>query len=397
MGPTPWTRPGFGVRVRQRHIATSEHLLKIAYCTPFKPVHHPSVSGDVTIARDLLQTLAAYGHEILPVPFFPAKEIYWRPDRWPGALVTLGHMVEAARGADCWLTCGTYYKVPDALGPLAVARLSIPYFLFQASHARNRARRVSSWPGYVLNRRAMEGADHVFCNRANDLAGCANLLPADRYSYVRPGLPDGLFARDGAARQRLRDQWGAGDSVVVASAAMMRPGVKTAGVEWTIRACTGLVAKGCDVRLVVAGDGPMRAELETQACAMLGERVRFLGMVNRVDLSGVFSAGDLFAFPGLRESVGMVYLEAQQCGLPVAATDDEGAPHVVAHEVSGLITPANERAFAQAVERLVMDRELRMRLGAQAVDYVTRAHSASVNYLDMSRIMERIVTTRRQG
>lgn len=371
--------------------------MKIAYCTPFKPVHHPSVSGDVTIARDLLQTLAGYGHEIMPVPFFPAKEIYWRPDRWPGALVALGHMVEAARGADCWLTCGTYYKVPDAFGPLAVARLSIPYFLFQASHARNRARRVSSWPGYVLNRRAMERADHVFCNRVNDLAGCASLLPEDRYSHVRPGLPQGLFAHDPAARLRLRARWGAGDSVVVVTAAMMRPGVKTVGVEWTIRACAGLVARGCDVRLVLAGDGPMRAGLETQARAALGERVRFLGMVDRADLSGVFSAGDLFAFPGIRESVGMVYLEAQQCGLPVAATDDEGAPHVVAHEVSGLITPASETAFSQAVERLVTDRELRLRLGARAAGHVARNHSASANCLDMVRTMERIVTTRRQG
>jgi glycosyltransferase involved in cell wall biosynthesis len=383
--------------VCQRHIATSEHLLKIAYCTPFKPVHHPSVSGDVTIARDLLQILAGFGHEIMPVPFFPAKEIYWRPDRWPGALATLGQMIEAARGADCWLTCGTYYKVPDALGPLAVARLSIPYFLFQASHARNRARRVSSWPGYVLNRRAMERADHVFCNRANDLAGCANFLPGDRYSYVRPGLPDGLFARDAAARQRLRRQWGAGDSVVVVSVAMMRTGVKATGVEWTIRACAGLVAKGLDVRLVLGGDGPMRAELETQARAALGERALFLGMVDRADLSGVFSAGDLFAFPGLKESVGMVYLEAQQCGLPVVATDDEGAPHVVAHEVSGLITPADETAFAQAVERLATDSELRLRLSAQAMDHVARNHCASANYLDMARTMERIVTTRRQG
>jgi glycosyltransferase involved in cell wall biosynthesis len=379
----------------QRHDPTSEQPLKIAFCTPFKPVDHPSVSGDVTIARDLLHTLAGFGHEVAPVPFLPTREIYWRPGRWPGAIRTLGRMVEAARGADCWLTCGSYYKVPDVLGPLAVDRLSIPYFLFQASHARNRGRRVSTWPGYMLNKRAMERADHVFCNRVNDLAGCARLLPDDRYSYVRPGLPDGLFGLDDAARQRLRGQWGAGDSVVVVSAAMMRPGVKATGVEWTIRACTGLVAKGYDVRLVLAGDGPMRAELEAMARAALGERVRFLGMVDRADLSGVFSAGDLFAFPGLRESVGMVYLEAQRCGLPVVATDDEGAPHVVAHEVSGLITPASEAAYAQGVEQLVADTGLRRSLAARAADHVIRAHDTTANYLEMTRTMERIVTSRR--
>jgi len=375
--------------------------LKIAFCTPFKPVDHPNVSGDVTIARDLLATLRGFGHSVVVLPFYPARDIWRRPGRWPGALAALGRMVEAARGADCWLSHGSYYKVPDIFGPTASARLSIPYFLFQASYARSRARHIATWPGYALNRRAMLRADHVFCNRVNDLAGCAKILAADRYSPVRPGLPDGLFGRDEAARLRLRADWRAGpDTVVAVCAAMMRPGVKAAGVEWTIRACAAAaraMPPGRELRLVVAGDGPMRAELETTARAALGGGAHFLGMVDRADLPGVFSAGDLFAFPGLRESVGMVYLEAQRCGLPVVATDDEGAPHVVAHGVSGLITPANETAFAQAVNRLVADSDLRLRLGARAVDHVAGRHNASANYLEMCRTMERIVATRRPG
>ncbi len=391
----------------QRHDPTSEQPLKIAFCTPFKPVDHPRVSGDVTIARDLHDALRGFGHTVEVLPFFPAREIYRRPGNWPGAVRALGRMIEAARGADCWLTHGSYYKVPDIFGPTGSARLGIPYFLFQASYARNRARNLATWPGYILNKRTMRRADHVFCNRVNDLAGCARLLPKDCYSFVRPGLPDGLFARDEAARVRLRAEWKAGpDTVVAVCAAMMRPGVKATGVEWTIRACAEAarvcveaartMGKGRDLRLVVAGDGPMRAELEAMAHTALGQRAIFLGMVDRADLPGVFSAGDLFAFPGLRESVGMVYLEAQRCGLPVVATDDEGAPHVVAHETSGLITPADEAAFTRGVVALVRDDAFRSRLGAQAAAHATQAHGASVNYLEMARTMERIVSTRRQ-
>jgi glycosyltransferase involved in cell wall biosynthesis len=350
----------------------------------------------VTIARDLIRTLRGFGHTVETMPYFPAKEIYWKPQLWPEANRALEDMVQAARGADCWLTFNSYYKVPDAFGPLVVDRLGIPYFLFQASYARNRAKRFATWPGYVLNRRAMERADHVFCNRINDISCCAKLLPEDRYSSVRPGLPDGLFTRDEAARRRLRAQWGVGDSVVVLSAAMMREGVKAIGIQWTIRACAELLDKGRDLRLVLAGGGPMHAELAAQARDALGERVVILGMVERTELPGVFSAGDLFAFPGLKESVGMVYLEAQGCGLPVVATDDEGGPHVVAHDVSGLITPADEEAFTRAVDRLVQDNELRTRLGAQAVTYVERVHNASANYLEMARAMERIVASRRK-
>ncbi|MUM77572.1 glycosyltransferase [Pseudodesulfovibrio sp. F-1] len=375
--------------------------MKIAFCTPFKPVDHPNVSGDVTIARDLLATLRDFGHRVEPLPFYPAREIYRRPWSWPAAARALGRMVEAAQDADCWLTHGSYYKVPDIFGPTASARLSIPYFLFQASYARNRARHIATWPGYALNKRAMLRADHVFCNRINDLAGCAKILPGERYSHVSPGLPDGLFGRDEAARQRHRAGWGAGpDTVVAVCAAMMRPGVKAVGVQWTIRACAAAARtmdKGRDLLLVVAGDGPMRTELEVMARAALGEGVRFLGRVDRTDLPGVFSAGDLFAFPGLKESVGMVYLEAQHCGLPVVATDDEGAPHVVAHEVSGLITSASEADFAQGVATLVRDADMRARLGSQAPAHVGIHHSLSVNYLEMARTMERITATRRPG
>ena len=371
--------------------------MKIALCTPFKPVNHPSVSGDVTIARDLLDTLARLGHEVVPVEYFPAKDICWKPGRWAGAVAALGTMIGQARGADCWLTYGSYYKVPDIFGPTAARRLGLPYFIFQASYARNRAKRVSTWPGYRLNKRAMLRADHIFCNRVNDVRGCARLLPEERYTYVKPGLPDGMFRRDETARSRLREAWGVGDTVVVMTAAMMRHGVKTEGLGWVIRTCGDLVSQGRDLRLIIAGDGPRRGEIESLARERLGERVRFLGMVARGDLAGVFSAGDIFAFPGLEESVGMVYLEAQQCGLPVVATDDEGAPHVIGHGRSGLITPVSESAFTEAVDRLLVDAGLRTALGRQAVEFVEGEHNAATNYRKMERIMERVIAGKRQG
>ena len=366
--------------------------MNIALCTPFKPVDHPKVSGDVTIARDLVAGLTALGHRVTVLPHFPARRIWARPGRWPGVLLALDRMVRAARGADCWLSYGSYYKVPDVFGPAGARRLGIPYFLFQASYAPGRGQCAATWPGFALNRRAMLRADHIFLNRMNDVDGCAKLLPPYRYSHVRPGLPAGAFARDEAARARLRREWAAGESVVVTTAAMMRPGVKAEGLAWVVDGCSELAGAGRDVRLVVAGDGPRRGEIESLARERLGERVRFLGMVDRADLPGIFSAGDLFAFPGLRESVGMAYLEAQACGLPVVATDDEGAPHVVAHERTGLITPAERTAFTRALDRLAGDAELRARLGAEAAPYVRECHDLAANYRAMAETMQSITS-----
>jgi len=371
--------------------------VKIAFCTPFKPINHPSVSGDVTIANDLYETLRGLGHEMLPVEYFPAWKIYARPGRWVGAAAAFNHMVRQACGCDCWLTYGSYYKVPDVYGPWASRRLGLPYFLFQASYAPSRGGKLATWAGYRLNKTAMLRADHVFCNRMNDFSGCGKLLPEDRYSYVRPGIPDGLFERDEAARERLRREWNVGDTPVVMSAAMMRAGVKAKGLKWVIETCADLVARGRDLKLVIAGDGPRRGDIEAMARKRLGDRAVFLGMVERDRLGAVFSAGDFFAFPGLEESVGMVYLEAQRCGLPVVATDDEGAPFVVDNGNTGVITPVSREAFTEAVDRLLMDTEFRTKLGAQAIEYVRRSHGADANYREMVQIMETIINRRRES
>lgn len=369
--------------------------MKIAFCTPFKPLDHPSISGDVTIARDLAATLEGYGHDVVRLPYFPAKEIYWKPGRWGRAGLAAREMIQAAKGVDCWLTYGSYYKVPDVFGPLAASQTGLPYILFQASYAENRGKRLKTWPGYKLNRRAMLMADHVVCNRVNDVRGCEKLLPEERYSYVKPGIPDGMFASDETMRAKLRSEWGAEEIPVVVTAAVMRDGVKTEGLRWTIETCAELAVSGREFNLVVAGDGPRRKEIEAMAKDRLGGRVRFLGMVERTKLPGVFSAGDLFAFPGLEESVGMVYLEAQACGLPVVATDDEGAPHVIENGTSGLVTPTEKGAFAKAVDRLLTDVSLRTTLGRQAVRYISENHLSSVSYRPLDQIIHRLVLQRK--
>ena len=369
--------------------------MKIALCTPFKPFDNASVSGDVTIARDLRDALSDLGNEVVAVPHYPAKEIWKRPSSWFGAYRAMGQMVDAARRCDVWLTYGSYYKVPDVFGPACAARLGIPYAIFQASYAVNRGRKLATWPGFRLNRRAMLRADHIFCNRLNDLRGCGRLqLPPDRYSHIRPGLPQGLFECDETAGEALRREWGAQDARVVLTAAMMRAGVKSEGLRWVFRACAALIEQGRDVFLAVAGDGPRRAELEPEARNLLGDRVRFLGMMEREKLGGFFAAGDLFAFPGLAESVGMVYLEAQRCGLPVVATDDEGAPQVVAHNETGIITRATIDDFTRGVDELVRDPGRCRSLAANAPGYVAKEHDVARNYGHVVEVLRGLAEAR---
>ena len=89
----------------------------------------------------------------------------------------------------------------------------------------------------------------------------------------------------------------------------------------------------------------------------------------------------MFVFPGIRESLGMVFLEAQSCGLPVVAFADGGVPEVVADGVCGyLVRPFDAGEFNEAIVRLLADQVLRKRMGAAARGYVRNRHDLKKNY-----------------
>jgi len=78
--------------------------------------------------------------------------------------------------------------------------------------------------------------------------------------------------------------------------------------------------------LVVAGEGPLRPELESAAASLgIADRVRFLGFVNQRQLPAVYRAADLLVLPSEYDAFGLVINEAMLCGCPVVASDRVGA------------------------------------------------------------------------
>ncbi len=367
--------------------------MRIAFYTPFKPLGHPHPSGDLIIAGGLRDFLQERGHRVHPVSDFRARWIYWRPWRLPELLRERrrANRFLVRNPADLWLTYHTYYKAPDLLGPDLARRHGIPYVVFQGIYSTKRRKRIESWPGFHLNRRALLSAQCVFTNRREDFVNLRRLLREDRIRYVAPGIRPGDFPFDPAARRALRSEWNVGDETVMLSAAMFRPGVKADGLAWTIRACGRMAGRGRGLQLIIVGDGRERARLEALARVHLPGRVRFEGKIPRERLHRFYSAGDLFVFPGIRESLGMVYLEAQSCGLPVVAFQNGGVPEVVGNGMTGFLTPPfDEGAFDEAMERLMADAALRRRMGETARRYVWEHHDLYKNYEDMEMELRRI-------
>ena len=171
------------------------------------------------------------------------------------------------------------------------------------------------------------------------------------------------------------------DEPVVVTAAMFRDDVKTRSLTYLLERLGELARSGVRFFLVVAGDGETRERLTALAEAELPGRHLFLGLVPREQLGVVFGAADVFAFPGIRESLGMVYLEAQAAGLPVVAFADGGVPEVVWHGHTGLLTPpGNDAAYREALAWLLADKVRRRRMGEAAEAYVRQRHDRSDSY-----------------
>jgi glycosyltransferase involved in cell wall biosynthesis len=130
-----------------------------------------------------------------------------------------------------------------------------------------------------------------------------------------------------------------------------------------------IVAGKRDSRLVIFGDGPLRPELE----ALTSE----LGLTGRVDMPGfvkrpwrILKDAYVFVLSSEVEAMGNVMVEALACGVPVVAFDcPDGPREVVRPGVDGFLTPPLDvAALAEAIIRLLDNKQERDRLAARAVE-----------------------------
>jgi glycosyltransferase involved in cell wall biosynthesis len=134
-----------------------------------------------------------------------------------------------------------------------------------------------------------------------------------------------------------------------------------------LRAFASAVASDARLRLLLVGDDPFgdgrqRAEA-VHAALGLGGKCVFAGI--RRDVPALMAMSDVFVMCSLWEGLGLVFLEAMACNLPVLATRVSAVPEVVIEERTGLLVPPSDvEALAAAMLRLAGDPALRERLGA---------------------------------
>ena len=133
--------------------------------------------------------------------------------------------------------------------------------------------------------------------------------------------------------------------------------------ETFVRAAALVQARHPHTNFVIAGDGPLRAQLEALA-QRLGARITFLG--NCTNVPAVLAAFDIFAYPTLGDSFGFVNAEAMAMGKPVISTRVGSVPELVRDGETGfLIEPQDAWGLAQCICYLLNEPEIGRRMGSQ--------------------------------
>jgi phosphatidylinositol alpha 1,6-mannosyltransferase len=158
------------------------------------------------------------------------------------------------------------------------------------------------------------------------------------------------------------------------------------GLDIVAATVAELARRGVPHHLVVVGEGPARAEFETEV-----PQATFVGFQSGGALARAYAGFDMFFNPSVTETFGNVTLEAMACAVPPVAAAATGASSLVADGVSGrLVAPADVGAFADALEAYVRNPQLRAAHGAesfrraQAFDWDTINDAVIERYIILS-------------
>jgi glycosyltransferase involved in cell wall biosynthesis len=165
----------------------------------------------------------------------------------------------------------------------------------------------------------------------------------------------------------LRERFGVGSSPLVGIIARLSD-VK--GHCYLIQAMNELVHGMPGVKCLILGEGPMEAELKEQV-----RHLRLEASVKFFKINGqpaeILPAFDVFAMPSLQEGQGLSVMEAQACGVPVVASRVGGLVEVVKDGETGILVPPRDHlALADALIKILADKELASRFGLAGREWI---------------------------
>ncbi|NHJ12235.1 MAG: glycosyltransferase family 1 protein [Candidatus Thorarchaeota archaeon] len=129
-----------------------------------------------------------------------------------------------------------------------------------------------------------------------------------------------------------------------------------------------------DLKMILTGDGSLKMRLlEDIEHLGVGSLVEYRGVVEAEKIPELINQSRVFLYPSRREPFGLSIVEAMACGVPVVTTDVFGPSEIVRHKWDGYVVPVDDvHALAEAIETLLLDANLRLKLGRNAMNSVKK-------------------------
>ena len=223
------------------------------------------------------------------------------------------------------------------------------------------------WLYRQIERRYIQSLDGLILNSQNSLQQAKEMVGSDRLPPHVVAVPAG----NNFANIELLEKTRADTTSIPLKLLFVGNVIRQKGLHVLLKALHSLPVT--DFHLTVAG----RLDMEPEYVAQIKNTIHKLQLQNQVSLTGhlhseqlagVYQSHHLFVLPSVNEAYGIVYVEAQQFGLPAIGTTAGGAGEIIRHAYNGyLIKPDDSTALAGLLTSIHQDRELLKTLGVNAL------------------------------
>jgi glycosyltransferase involved in cell wall biosynthesis len=167
------------------------------------------------------------------------------------------------------------------------------------------------------------------------------------------------------------------------------------GIEYLIRAFKVVSDKYkfLPLKLLIVGGGSLESSLKKLVKELnIEDKTIFTGKIPFIDVPKYHNMLSISVFVSNSESFGVAIIEASACGKPVVVSNIGGLPEVVEDGVSGFVVPAkNPQKTAEAIEKLVLDKNLREEIGRNGRERVKRLYNWDDNVNQMIKIYKELI------
>lgn len=264
------------------------------------------------------------------------------------------------------IICGGYNYVSSWQALRWAKRHHVPFVLWSESTGNDRRKKHA--PMEFLKSRFVGSCDGFVVPGQSARDYLLSLgVGAGNISIAPNAVDSALFASAGAAVQQHEAQLRAQLALPERYFLFVGRLVSAKGVDDLLDAYQRLTpALREQVGLVFAGEGAMRADLESRARDIHPGRVHFAGFVHRDALAAYYALAECFVFPTRTDPWGLVVNEAMACGLPIVCTRVAGCAADLVQENGRLVSPANVDELANAMEDIATNSDTRERMARES-------------------------------